>query len=215
MPLLIRPEPTHASDRSDMCECDMLLIHPEPTHASDRSDMCDMCKYKSICGQWTWRDMYHIIEQGLSNARVDTSADLVQKLECLCKNPLLASAMTPDILSTIDIDNWFRHDYCKRGGYYRTDPITKEQVRVPRRRVYFWDDEITNYEVLCQTIVNLLYVIDDWVWEQDEGETYPMLYYKVDGEKTMIASIIDIYDTMIDMYFTVIESEDEECDSVS
>ena len=95
---------------------------------------------------------------------------------------------------------------------------TKEQVRVPRRRVYFWDDEMTDYDALCQTIVNILSVIDDWVWEQDEGETYPMIYSKVDGEKTMIASIIDIYDTMSDMYFTVIdidESEDEECDSVS
>jgi hypothetical protein len=176
---------------------------------------CDMCEYKSICEQWTWCDMYHIIEQGLSNARIDTSADLVKKLEYLCKNPMLASAMTPDILSTIDIDNWFRHDYYKEAAHYIEDPITKEQVRVPRRRVYFWDDEITNYEALCQTIVNLLSVIDDWVWEQDEGETYPMLYYKVDGEKTMVATINEIYDTIIEMSNTVIESEDEECDSVS
>jgi hypothetical protein len=180
--------------------------------------VCDMCRYKSLCDQWDWHDMYHIIEQGLSNARVDTSVDLVKKLEYLCKNPLLTSAMTTDILSTIDIDNWFRHDYYKEAAHYIEDPITKEQVRVPRRRVYFWDDEITYYEALCQTIVNLLSVIDDWVWEQDEGETYPMLYSKVDGEKTMIASIIDIYDTIIEMYFTVMfaeESEDEECDSVS
>ena len=200
-----------------------LLISAEPTlDSKDETDRCDMCRYKSLCDQWDWHDMYHIIEQGLSNTRVDTSADLVKKLEYLCKDSLLTSAMTTDMLSTIDIDNWFIHDYYKEGGgcsggYHITaDP--NERVRVPRRRVYFWDDEITDYEALCQTIVNLLSVIDDWVWEQDEGETYPMLYYKVDGEKTMIASIIDIYDTIIDMYFTVMfaeESEDEECDSVS
>jgi hypothetical protein len=219
MPLLIRPEPTHASDRSDMCDCDMLLIHPEPTHASDRSDMykCDMCRYKSFYDQWTWHDMYHIIEQGLSNARVDTSADLVQKLDYICKNPLLNSVMTPDILSTIDIDNWFRHDFDKVGGYYREDPITKEQVRVPRRRVYFWDDEMTDYDALCQTIVIILSIIDDWVWEHHDGDIYiyTLLYDKGDGEKTMIAIINEIYDTIIEMYNTMIESEDEECDSVS
>ena len=193
-----------------------LLIRAEPKPDSkDESDRCDMCRYKNFYDKWTWYDMYDILQDGMDTGYMDTMVGLVQKIEYLCKNPLLASVMTPDILSTIDIDNWFRHDYYKEAAHYIEDPITKEQVRVPRRRVYFWDDEITNYEVLCQTIVNLLYVIDDWVWEQDEGETYPMLYYKVDGEKTMVASIIDIYDTMIDMYFTVIESEDEECDSVS
>ena len=155
--------------------------------------------------------MYDILQDGMDTGYMDTMVGLVQKVEYLCKNPLLVSVMTPDILSTVEIDNWFRHDFDKVGGYYREDPITKEQVRVPRRRVYFWDDEMTDYDALCQTIVNILSVIDDWVWEQ----TYPMLYYKVDGEKTMIANINEIYDTIIEMYNTVIESEDEECDSVS
>jgi|SaaInlV_150m_DNA_4_1039716.scaffolds.fasta_scaffold00787_11 hypothetical protein len=208
-PLLICAEPKTISVR--------YCPHLAAAALNAESGRCDMCEYKSLCDQWTWDDMSQIVKEGLSNAQVETSVDFVKKLESLCTNPLLASVMTPDILSTIDINNWFIQDYCRRGGYYRTDPITNEQVRVPRRRFYYWDDEMTNYEALCQTIVNLLSVIDDWVWDEDEGETYPMLYSKVDGEKTMIASIIDIYDTMIDMYFTVSESEseNEECDSVS
>jgi hypothetical protein len=189
-----------------------LLIRAEPTPDSkDESDRCDMCRYKNFYDKWTWYDMYDILQDGMDTGYMDTMVGLVQKIEYLCKNPLLVSVMTPDILSTVEIDNWFRHDFDKVGGYYREDPITKEQVRVPRRRVYFWDDEMTDYDALCQTIVNILSVIDDWVWEQ----TYPMLYYKVDGEKTMIANINEIYDTIIEMYNTVIESEDEECDSVS
>lgn len=190
-----------------------LLIRGEPTPGSkDELDRCDMCNYKSLCEQWTWDDMHYIIQEGLYNAGVETSVDFVKKLECLCNNPLLSDVMTSDILSSIDVSEWFILDYSKIGGYYREDPITKEQVRVPRRRVYFWDDELTDYEALCQTIVNILSVIDDWVWEQDNGENCPVLYYKIDGEKTMIASIIDIYDTMIDMYFT---EDNEECDSIS
>jgi hypothetical protein len=189
-----------------------LLIRAEPNPDSkDESDRCDMCRYKNFYDKWTWYDMYDILQDGMDTGYMDTMVGLVQKIEYLCKNPLLVSVMTPDILSTVEIDNWFRHDFDKVGGYYREDPITKEQVRVPRRRVYFWDDEMTDYDALCQTIVNILSVIDDWVWEQ----TYPMLYYKVDGEKTMIANINEIYDTIIEMYNTVIESEDEECDSVS
>ena len=159
--------------------------------------------------------MYDILQDGMDTGYMDTMVGLVQKIEYLCKNPLLASVMTHDILSTIEIDNWFRHDFDKVGGYYREDPITKEQIRVPRRRVYFWDDEMTDYDALCQTIVNILSVIDHWVWEHHGGDIYTLLDHKVDGEKTIIANINEIYDTIIEMYNTVIESEDEECDSVS
>ena len=200
-----------------------LLIRPEPTHASDRSDMCDMCEYKGLCDQWSWYDMYDILQDGLGSehySHVDNNVDLVRKIQYLCNNPLLNSVMTPEIVDSIDAHEWFIYDYDKVGGYYREDPITKEQVRVPRRRVYFWDDEMTDYDALCQTIVNILSIIDDWVWEHHDGDIYiyTLLYDKGDGEKTMIAIINEIYDTIIEMYNTVIESresEDEECDSVS
>lgn len=192
------------------------LIHAEPkSDSKDESDRCEMCRYKTLYDEWTWHDMYHILQDGMDTGYMDTKVDLVQKIEYLCKNPLLASVVTPDILSTIEIDNWFRHDFDKVGGYYREDPITKEQVHVPRRRVYFWDDEMTDYDALCQTIVNILCAIDNWVWEHHEGDIYTLLYDKGDGEKTMVAIINEIYDTIIEMYNTVIESEDEECDSVS
>ena len=215
MPLLIRPEPTHASDRSDMCECDM--FRPEPTHVSDMYE-CDMCRYKTLCVQWSWYDMYDILQDGLGSehySHVDNNVDLVRKIQYLCNNPLLNSVMTPEIVDSIDAHEWFIYDYDKVGGYYREDPITKEQVRVPRRRVYFWDDEMTDYDALCQTIVNILSIIDDWVWEHHDGDIYTLLYDKGGGEKTMIATINEIYDTIIEMYNTMIESEDEECDSVS
>lgn len=196
-----------------------LLIHAEPmSDSKDDSDRCDMCRYKNFYDKWSWYDMYHILQDGMETENTDTTVDLVKKIKYLCNDSLLSSVMTPDILYLIDEHQWFMYDYDKVGGYYREDPITKEQVRVPRRRVYFWDDEMTNYEALCQTIVNILSTIDDWVWEHHEGHIYPLLYHKVDGEKTMIARINEIYDTIIEMYNTVIESresDDEECDSVS
>ena len=185
------------------------------TESEPISEMCDMCRYKHFYDKWTWYDMYDTLQDGMDTGYMDTMVGLVQKIEYLCKNPLLASVMTPDILSTIEIDNWFRHDFDKVGGYSREDPITKEQVRVPRRRVYFWDDDITDYDALCQTIVNILSAIDHWVWEHHEGDIHSLVYHKVDGEKTMIASINEIYDTIIEVSNTVIESDDEECDSVS
>lgn len=199
-----------------------LLIHIEPTPDSkDESYRCEICRYKNFYDKWSWYDMYDILQDSLDAdhySHVENTVVLIRKIQCLCNNSLLNSVMTPEIISSIDADEWFMYDYDKVGGYYREDPITKEQIRVPRRRVYFWDDEMTNYDNLCQTIVNILSVIDRWVWEHHEGDIYSLAYHKVDGKKTMIANINEIYDTIIEMYNTVIESresEDEECDSVS
>jgi len=183
--------------------------------SSPKPDMCDMCQYIEYCDNWTWHDMYHIIEDGMDGGYIEKNVGLVHKLEVLCNNPLLSEVFTSDMLYSIDRYKWFHYDYDKVGGYYYEDPITKEQVRMPRRRVYFWDDEMTDYEGLCQTIVNTLDRIDSWVWEKTEKNEYSLLYNKVDGYKNIVACINDIYHTIIEMYHKAIVSDDEECDSVS
>lgn len=186
-----------------------------PYELLSNTGMCDMCKYECLYEQWNWDQVYQILKKGITNGYIEHSVGFVQKLEALCNNPLLSNVLTSDMINSIDRYNWFHLDYDKIGGYYTEDPITKEKVHVPRRRIYFWDDELTDYEGLCQTIMNALDIIDEWVWEQDSGDNYLILTDKFDGEKSIIASIIDIYVTMIDMYFIECESEDEECDSVS
>ena len=115
-----------------------LLIHIEPTPDSkDESYRCEICRYKNFYDKWSWYDMYDILQDSLDAdhySHVENTVVLIRKIQCLCNNSLLNSVMTPEIISSIDADEWFMYDYDKVGGYYREDPITKEQIRVPRRR---------------------------------------------------------------------------------
>lgn len=86
------------------------------------------------------------------------------------------------IQGSFELDDWFIVDYFKRPGH---------------GRVYYYDDECTNYENMTLMMITILKKFDSWFWEHYIGS-------KNDDKE--LKKIIDIYD-IVEKYFYMNEDE--------
>jgi len=100
--------------------------------------------------------------------------------------PLLAE-IGVDIL---DEHKWFYNDYCKH-TFITRHPDTGEIATCQRRRMYFWDDDHTDYDALAQTMVNTLNVADMWINDNHSGS---------EADEAVIENVMKVYDTLVEMH---------------
>ena len=185
-----------------------ILFHNSTDIENDNSQCCDICEYEELSEKYSWDNIYDIIEQALDNSSVENIVKLLKLIENVCCLPILSNTITHEMLDDINVYKWFIDDYFKDGGYYIKDHINNKEIHVPRRRIRYWNDEITDYEALSQTIYNTLVTIDTWAVEYyyNDNTCTDMVY------DNAITSIVNIYNILINMCNT---DEDEECDSIS
>jgi hypothetical protein len=161
--------------------------------------------YKQICEIYDWDQLYNIVFDVVE----DSPDNSIRILEAL--REVTIPSITTVYGEILDKHTWFIHDYYnEKDIYIARNPITGEKdFRCRRgRRVYFWEDDGTNYEALTQTVVNTFGVIDDW---------YTKTYTEDDeGCQDILAKVVHSFDVLLEMYDNISEEDiDEDCDSVS
>lgn len=99
---------------------------------------------------------------------------------------LIPSRLNPEhviIGRSFKLNDWFIVDYFKRPGH---------------GRIYYYDDECTNYEDMTLMMITILKKFDSWFWENYIGST--------NQEKDLLKKIIDIYE-IIEKYSYMNEGE--------
>ena len=115
--------------------------------------------------------------------------------------------ITPHINIKLDRNDWFWRDHYKY-TIYTTSPDTGKTVTSHSPRIYYWEDEGTDYYMFAQEIVTILSELDIWYKEKYQHDNIE--------NNNSLKKIIDWYEMMHRMYEKVCENSDtEDEDSIS
>jgi len=161
------------------------------------------CRYQQL------RDVYDIdnifcftyeLVLRATNGYADNSVELLDNLSTILKN-------IPDINIELDRNDWFWRDHYKY-TIYTTNPDTGKTVTSHSPRIYYWEDEGTDYYMFAQELVTILSELDIWYKEKYQHDNIE--------NNNSLKKIIDWYEMMHRIYEKVCENSDtEDEDSIS
>ena len=162
-----------------------------PTELVDIIYSYEITKYDDYYHNYSWEDVEDMLDDVVFHGpsmcnhlfkifeTIDTS--FYPNIDELTISP---SRLNPEyvIQGSFELNDWFIIDYFKRPGY---------------GRVYYYDDECTNYENMTLMMITILKKFDSWFWENYIGS-------KNDDKE--LKKIIDIYD-IVEKYSYTNEGE--------